>query len=77
MDWFITTIGIIIFFIILLILFYVYYWVRDLIYHHIHPDKKRLKKRLLKSYLVSKYGKEGKNIYKEFKNELWEKHRIR
>jgi len=77
MDWFITIIGIIIFFIIFLILFYVYYWIRDLIYHHAHPDKKQLNKRLLKSYLVSKYGKNGKNIYKEIKKEIWDKYQIR
>ena len=77
MDWFWTTIGITIFFIILLILFYVYYWVRDIVYHYTHPDKKKLKKRLLKGYLVGHYGKQGKTIYKGFKNNLWEKYRIR
>jgi len=77
MDWFITTIGIILFFTIILIFFYAYCWLRDFIYHYSHPEKKHLNKRLLKGYLVSKYGKQGKNIYKEIKKEIWDKHQIR
>ena len=53
------------------------FWVYEKIYHSQHKELPKLNKKLLKDYLVNKYGKGGKNIYNEFKKELWNKFRIR
>lgn len=74
-------IMILIYLVILLVIIYVNYrlimWLIDGLYHMAHPEKKKLNKRLLKSTLVVKHGKAGKQIYKEAKRYLWRNHRIR
>jgi hypothetical protein len=76
-EWIINIIIIIIFFVILFIIIKICFWLYDKIYYFNHPEKKRLNKKLLESYLVSKYGKQGKSVYKDLRHNIWEKYRIR
>lgn len=71
-------IGIIILVVVIVVLVIkLVYWFIDFSYHYSHPEVKRLNKKLLKSYLINKHGKTGKNVYKNIVKELWEKYKIR
>lgn len=70
-------VGVIVFCILIYIGLRIYIWLSDTVYHYNHPEKKKLNKRLLKAHLVGKYGKEGKNVYREVKKRIWEDLRIR
>lgn len=72
---------IIIILVVLLIFCYIFLrvfsWIIDVIYHHQHPERKRLNKKVLKTHLITKHGKGGKKLYKEFKRILWRDYKIR
>jgi len=47
-------------------------------YHTKHPELPRLKRKLLRGYLVNKYGKrQGKKLFKDFKAMFWQRFKIR
>jgi len=77
MEWYWVIITIIAFFFILYVIVKLGFWLFEVVYHYQHPEKKRLNKRLLKSYLVGRYGKHGKTIYSQMKKSIWEKYKIR
>lgn len=73
----IRIIYLVVFFVIIYISYRVIVWLYDMGYNKMHPEKKHLIKRQLKNFLVGKYGRQGKNVYKEIKRVLWRDHRIR
>lgn len=74
---FLIIIGFIIFFIVLYIILKIVSLSIDFTYHHLHPEKKKLNKKLLRSYFIGKYGRGGKQIYKHVKKKIWENYKIR
>ena len=43
-----------------------------------HPEIPRLKRKLLKGFLVNKYGKRrGKKLFRDYKNEIYRRFKIR